>query len=112
MKAVANNHAGTYYPVLIVAMPLLAEIVCESGDWPQRAVLCLLDDLLASFHPEQGYEQISDPVSGVLSVESAFRRHMESLRPILTRLAVLEGNNSALAKEMLSVFPSPLAGEG
>ena len=52
LYAVGNNHAGTYCAVLLETLPFLVEIVETNDLRPQRTVLCLLDDLYASFHPE------------------------------------------------------------
>lgn len=97
--ALGNNHAGAYYPVLLAALPLLESMIQGSALWPQRTALCLLDDLLASFSPEPGYETAS--INGTeTDIEVAFRSGALALRPIIQYLANSNGPNAQLACEL------------
>ena len=61
LHAFGNNHAGTYYPVVVPALPFLGQILAEGGDWPRLATLEVLLDLLLSFEPAAGYEIVGSP---------------------------------------------------
>jgi hypothetical protein len=102
LYAVGNNHAGTYYPVLLAIMPVLESILSENAHWPQRAVLSALDDLFASFQPEPSHEQFSHPQLGPQSVAAAFQAQVHALGPAVERIAQENGLNSSLAREFLS----------
>lgn len=109
LYAVGNNHGGTYYPVLLPVMPFLEEVIERGESLPQRAALCVLDDLFASFHPEPGHE-LADVGDGTkVDVEAAFRQRMHSLRPALERIASEGGTNSELAREVLQALATDVA---
>lgn len=102
--AVGNNHAGTYYPVLSAAMPLLEEILSVGKLWPTRAVLCLLDDLCASFQPEPGYETVQLPSGTQGQLAVVFKEAARNLSPLLTQIARQDSTNSVLAKDLLALI--------
>src|ERR1700683_5701702 len=60
LYAVGNNHAGTYYPVLVAVTPFMDEILRIGHPWSVRTVLSVLIDLLSSFEPAPGYETFND----------------------------------------------------
>jgi hypothetical protein len=97
LYAVGNNHAGTYYPVLLTVMPFLGAILEHGEIWPQKVVLCVLDDLFASFQPEAGYENSEE---GIDEVEKAFKQAVRTLLPLLEKISKGEGTNSNLAREL------------
>jgi hypothetical protein len=109
LYSVGNNHAGTYYPVLLATMPFLEEILLVGPQWPQRAVLCALDDLYASFHPEPGYEKITIPETGEQEVEVMFRQSVRSIRSTLECIVSSGNPNSSLARELLSLLSDDAA---
>lgn len=52
MQALANNHAGAWFPVLLAAMPYFGEILMNGPPAGVRAVLALMDDFVHSFDVE------------------------------------------------------------
>jgi len=98
---VGNNHAGTYYPVLLVVMPFLEEIIHSGEPSQQRIVLSVLDDLFASFHPEPGYEEAETIDIGRQNVEVAFKRQVRALVPTLKVIVASGGANSLLAEQLV-----------
>lgn len=101
LYAIGNNHAGTYYPLLLAAMPLLQSLVRSGTCAQQRVALCLLDDLYASFHPEPGFE--TAVIHGeTVQVESAFRASVHALRPTLEEIAAGDGPNAPLGRDVLA----------
>jgi len=51
--AFGNTEAGTYYPAVIPAIPILASIVERGEEWPRWTAIEILHDWLFSFFPEQ-----------------------------------------------------------
>src|SRR4051794_16343949 len=58
LSATGNNHAGSYYPVVVPAIAFLGEILEEGSPVAKVTTLDVLMDLLASFGPEPGFEVI------------------------------------------------------
>ena len=104
MYSVGNNHAGTYYPVLLAAMPFLEQAAMEGSLWPQRAALSALDDLFASFHPEPGYEQASLNGADSQEIEPVLRRRVRALRDSLERIAQGESPNASIAESLVDLL--------
>lgn len=96
LYALGNNHAGTYYPVILAALPVFDSLVRLDLPWPQRGALCLLDDLFTSFSPEPGYE-VANVNGEDIDVEVAFRSGARALLPMLQLLADGNGPNAQLA---------------
>ena len=44
LSAVGNNHAGTYYPIVLEVVLFLREILESGSDWARTAVLNVLID--------------------------------------------------------------------
>lgn len=103
LYAFGNNHAGTYYPVLLPAMPVLQSLVRSGAPVQQRVALCVLDDLYASFHPESGFE-IAMIDGEAVQVESMFRTSVRALRPALEEIAAGGGPNARLGRELLALI--------
>lgn len=103
LYALGNNHAGTYYPVLIAALPVIESMIRWDSLWPQRAALCLLDDLFASFAPEPGYERAN--IGGEdKDMAVAFRSGARSFRPMIQHLAHGNGPNAQLASDLVMLM--------
>lgn len=56
LDAVGNNHAGTYFPVVLAVIPQIEMILRDGRAWAQCAALEALIDLCGSFEPEPSYE--------------------------------------------------------
>jgi len=104
LYAVGNNHAGTYYPVLLPAMPFLGELIESEDTGPAATALCILDDLFASFHPEPGHEEFTDPAGQRVALEKTFRATVVNLRPILELIASKGDANSKLAEGLIDLI--------
>jgi hypothetical protein len=100
LYALGNNHAGTYYPVVVAALPVFESLLNSQSLWAQRCALCILDDLFASFRPEPGFESASLG-GGVEDVEAAFEAGVRAFRPLLEALAMEAGPNAQPASELL-----------
>jgi hypothetical protein len=83
--ALGNNHAGTYYPAAVVAVPFLGEILEHGADWPRETVLDILIDYSSSFGPELGETNGSD--GSAEQVEAAMRESIAKLRSVVEVIA-------------------------
>lgn len=61
LYALGNNHAGTYYPVVLPAIPFLGAILREGSITARLRTLDVLVDLVGSFEPEPGFEFVATP---------------------------------------------------
>lgn len=94
--AVGNNHAGTFYPVVLGVLPEIELILINGKAWAQRAVMELLIDLGGSFVPEEGYENYLGT-----SVQRALIKSIQSMRH---HVAALVDGNDARAKSAIDLL--------
>ena len=88
--AMGNNHAGTFYPVVLGVLPEIEQILMTGNAWAQRAVMESLIDLGGSFVPEEGYENYLGA-----SVQESLNAFIGSMRH---HIAPLANGNDARAK--------------
>jgi hypothetical protein len=90
LYALGNNHAGTYYPVVLAAVPFLGAILRDGGATARLRTLDVLIDLVGSFEPEPGFEVVAS---------SAGRRSLKDLlkEKVLTLAAQIERRRSDAA---------------
>jgi hypothetical protein len=100
LRAVGNNHAGTYYPVLLPALPLLGLIIHSGSPSAQRIALCVLDDLATSFHSDPSHKENA----GGQDAEMEFMRQLALLRPHVQSVVAGKEENAQLASELLLVI--------
>jgi hypothetical protein len=79
--AVGDNHAGTFYPVVLGVLPEIERILLEGSAWAQRAVMESLIDLGGSFIPVAGHETYLGA-----SVQDTLKAFIHALRPQLVPL--------------------------
>jgi hypothetical protein len=94
--AVGNNHAGTYYPVVLGVLPEIEQILVSGKEWAKRAVIESLIDLGGSFVPEDGYENYLGA-----SVQETLKSFIHSMR---SHIAPLSNGNGALAKSAVELL--------
>ncbi len=94
--AVGNNHAGTYYPVVLGVLPEIEQILMNGKAWAQRAAMESLIDLGGSFAPAEGY----DTYLGA-SVKETLLASLHSMRP---RIALLANGADACAKSAIELL--------
>lgn len=94
--AVGNNHAGTFYPVVLGVLPEIELILINGKAWAQRAVMESLIDLGGSFVPEDGYENYLGA-----SVQRAL---IESIHSMRHHVAALANGNDARAKTAMDLL--------
>lgn len=89
LYSVGNNHAGTYYPVVLDTLPFLEQMLHSKSAWTRSAVVDILVDLAGAFEPEPGYEM----VEGVDGTRSSLRSLLhEALLRLVPALQVVVHN--------------------
>jgi hypothetical protein len=99
--AVGNNHAGSYFPIVLEAVPFLGEILAE-GTRPARArALDVLIDLVGSFGPDP--DVVADHNIQAEDLPALLRERVETLRPILEQLLAdsFAPDVQALARDLI-----------
>jgi hypothetical protein len=94
--ALGNNHAGTFYPVVLGVLPEIEQILMNGNAWAQRAAMESLIDLGGSFVPEVGYENHLGA-----SVQEALNAFIHSMRH---HIAPLANGNDARAKSAVDLL--------
>ncbi len=102
LYAVGNNHAGSYYPVVLWVIPFLGQLLANSSSPIRETVLDILIDLLGSFSPEPGFEKI-DTSSGWQLLADALRAEINKLACIIEDLHS-SPNSTAHEKEQASLL--------
>lgn len=107
LYALGNNHAGTYYPVVLQALPFLGEIVQQGTPAAREGALDVLIDLIGSFCPEPGFEKIDTAGARSVDLEMSLLRAAQGLRPVLTSIEMTDQTSSRmgeLARDLLELL--------
>jgi hypothetical protein len=91
--AVGNNHAGTFFPVVLGTLPGIQRILMSGSEWAQRAAIESLIDLGGSFVPDPGYEMHLGA-----SVQEMLNAFVDSTRSYVAPLA--NGNDARARSAM------------
>jgi len=94
--AMGNNHAGTFYPVILGVLPEIEKTLVSGKPWAQRATIEALIDLGGSFIPEEGYETY---LGG--SVQETLKAFVHSMR---RHIAPLAAGDDARAKSAIDLL--------
>jgi hypothetical protein len=86
--AVGNDHAGTYFPVVLAALPFILEIILNGPPEARNAALAIVEDL-TYFQPEYGFEVIQKADGEPADLEGLFRAELSGWRQALEQLAAL-----------------------
>lgn len=107
LYATGNNHAGTYYPVAIFVIPVLAKLIEHGSRWPTHAALNVLSEFYMSFEPEAGFEVFD--LDGVSQKTMAvLEEAIAGLKPLIERIAAdpeAGDKPRAVAQELLLAIP-------
>lgn len=82
LYAAGNNHAGTYFPVVLGVIHALGVVLRTGAPWAQRTALEVLIDWFGAFEPEAGHEVFQ----GEALMEKV-RQAIRGLRPSVDALA-------------------------
>lgn len=104
LYALGNNHAGTYYPVALAAIPFLGAILREGGPTARLRALDVLIDLLGSFQPESGFETVATTV-GRRSLTDVLKARVLDLADLIERrrLDAASPEEAKLAQDLLAL---------
>jgi hypothetical protein len=78
--ALGNNHAGTYCPVALWAIPFLGPLLATGTSIVRETVLDILIDLTGSFVVKSGFENARGPSGSELPLDVGVRQIVASLR--------------------------------
>ena len=99
LYALGNNHAGTYYPVALAALPSIERILCDGSPWAQHSVLNVLVDLHGSFEPEVGHEMYRGS-----SLSSQLKQGIFALVSLIETVAQNKSVASQSAQDLLELL--------
>jgi len=102
--SMGNNHAGTYYPVVLGVLPEMEQILLSGNPWAQRAAIEALIDLGGSFIPEPGYETY---LGG--SVQETLKAFVHSVRPHITPFVAADDARARSAIDLLELIDDQAA---
>jgi hypothetical protein len=103
--AVGNNHSGTFYPVVLAALPQLEQTLLHGGAWAQRVAMEALIDLGGTFMPEAGHETHLGT-----SVQGEIQAFIQSLRPRIVPLATGNDVRARSAADLLELIDDHAGG--
>jgi hypothetical protein len=108
LYAIGNNHAGTYFPVVLRVVPFLGEILREGSASAQARTLDVLIDLL-SFSPEPCFEVV-ETTSGPRALSELLAEEITKLAGLVQGVAKAGGSTEQgrLASELLSALRDEL----
>lgn len=104
LYALGNNHAGTYYPVALAAVPFLGAILREGGPTARLRALDVLIDLVGSFQPQPGFETVATS-TGRCSLSDALKSRVLDLADLIERrrLDAASPEEAKLAQDLLEL---------
>lgn len=106
LYAVGNNHAGTYYPVVLAVIPFLFRIAQAGTRWAQIGAIEILTDWSTSFAAEPEFRTILDAEGRSVMLDQAVALAIAEGRPVIEMIA---GSN-AIDDELRSVVQGLLEG--
>jgi hypothetical protein len=103
LYAFGNNHAGTYYPVVVTAVPFLGAILRSGTPTGRLRTLDVLIDLVGSFEPAAGFEVVATP-TGNGALRTLLHQEVLALEPDVVRCQdeARSTEESALAQRLLA----------
>lgn len=96
LYALGNNHAGTYYPIALAALPRLALVLRSGHVWAQHAALNVLIELTGSFVPDAEHEHFAGS-----ALAESIHSDIGNMRSIIEQVAQAGTEASTSAIELL-----------
>ena len=87
LYAVGNNHAGTYFPVVLHTLPFLEEILRSPPGLAQQTTLDVLVDLLGSFAPDPGHQVVGTSTGKSVALQKLVREGVARFADVIATLA-------------------------
>lgn len=88
LSSVGNNHAGTYFPVVIDTLPFLEDIIRDGSMVARNATLDALIDLVGSFEPDPALQSIATGQDEKRLVRDILRERVITMDDLITRFAL------------------------
>jgi hypothetical protein len=110
LYALGNNHAGTYYPVALWAIPFLGPLLATGTLIVRETVLDILIDMTGSFVAESGFESARGPSGSELPLDEGVRQVVASLRTEIQACHAsepIDSRASDLAAELIHLLEEP-----
>jgi hypothetical protein len=106
LYALGNDHAGTYFPVVVPAIRALGAILRDGSLVARLRALDALVDLVGSFWPEPGYEDVETDGGGRRPLKELVLETAKALRAdVWHRRRTPETDEEAkLAGDLLELF--------
>jgi len=105
LDAVGNNHAGTYFPVVLDAVSAMHAVLDQGSPWAQRSVLEVLLDVHSAFQPEAAFEMYQGR-----RLDDTLRERIAMLAPLVVRIAKATTVASGSAAELQLLLGSSMSG--
>lgn len=87
LRAVGNDEAATYFPVVVPTIQFLGAILAAPADTPAAAALEVLTDLATSFAPEPGHERVIAATGSEVALRDVLADEMRTLAGLLDAVA-------------------------
>jgi len=110
LYALGNNHAGTYYPVALWAIPFLGPLLATGTSIIRETVLDILVDLTGSFVAESGFKTTRGPSGSELPLDEGVQQVVASLRSDIQACQASEPSDARardLAAELIQLLDEP-----
>lgn len=104
--AFGNSEAGTYYPAVIPAIPILALIVRDGEEWPRWTAIEILYDWLFSFFPEYEHGWVIGTNLPAVDLQRLVQAEILNLHPLFEEI----GKRDDLSKGQRSYIDDFLTG--
>ncbi|MEY4562115.1 MAG: hypothetical protein RLZZ618_1392 [Pseudomonadota bacterium] len=106
LDAVGNNHAGTYFPVVLDAVSGMHSVLDQGSPWAQRSVLEVLLDVHSSFQADAAFEMYQGR-----RLDETLRERIAALAPLVARIAKANTVASGSAVDLQLLLAPPLPGK-
>ncbi|UXI68539.1 HEAT repeat domain-containing protein [Tahibacter amnicola] len=104
LGTVANDHRGTYYPVILPVLPIFERVLESDNGIAKQIVLGTLGNIVDCFQPEDGYEEFLMPDGKTIRLHDEFMRVVKGMIPLIKRISHESTVAGAMAREILSDF--------
>jgi hypothetical protein len=102
LYAIGNNHAGTYFPVVLTLFPFFEQMLRQGLEWPRFTVIEALVDLCSSFWPELGHELFTESATDEpRSLRSLLLARVGALDALFESIASGHGADAESARQLL-----------
>ena len=111
--AIGNNHAGTYFPVVLHTLPFLEAVLRAPGLHARHGALEALIDLIGAFVPDPSFASIANDSGEPRPLRELVMEQMQALvDPVRTLALDLSADHTTrrLACDLLDLLPTPPPG--